>query len=267
MNLTEQEKKRLLRLALIYDKGDVAVAKMFNELFEVIENIQAQSKGDKGDDYVLTTADKDEIAARIKVPVVDKVIERVIERVEVVKEKPVITEVHHTTNEVREVAVTDSGDKIIEKINDSEKVIDRERIDGLNDEIEELEKKIDSKNTSGPRSFFGARGVQLFVNSQKKGLVSSLNIIPGVGVSLSYSEAFGRNDLTISAAASTSVLTATGTIDDSNMTFAFSSEPSLVVINGASYRTTGGPITWTWDGSHVTISSPVGSGGDIYGIA
>lgn len=63
------------------------------------------------------------------------------------------------------------------------------------------------------------------------------------------------------------ILTATGTIDDSNVTFTFTSEPSLVNVNGAFYKQTGGAITWTYGGGTVTLSSPVGTGGSIYGIA
>jgi hypothetical protein len=59
------------------------------------------------------------------------------------------------------------------------------------------------------------------------------------------------------------VLAATGDIDDSNTTFTFVSEPSLVVVNGAVYN----------DGSGVSITTttaeldnPVGTGGSIFGL-
>lgn len=59
------------------------------------------------------------------------------------------------------------------------------------------------------------------------------------------------------------VLTATGTIDDSNTSFTFSEEPTAVVINGAMYRDGNGV---TISGTSVTTDFPVGQGGDIYGI-
>jgi len=65
-------------------------------------------KGDDGKDYILTAKDKKEIASSIKVPVVEKV----IEKVEVIRETPIIT------NEIKEVAVADTGEIIVEKINE-----------------------------------------------------------------------------------------------------------------------------------------------------
>lgn len=55
----------------------------------------------------------------------------------------------------------------------------------------------------------------------------------------------------------------TGTVDDSNLDFVFSEEPFLIVVNHMTYRKNSG---WTWSGSTATLSSPVGSGGDIFGI-
>ena len=64
------------------------------------------------------------------------------------------------------------------------------------------------------------------------------------------------------------LLGSTGTIDDSNTSFIFISQPSLIVINGASYQPTGGAITWSWNSLTLTatLSSPVGLNGSIYGI-
>lgn len=72
-----------------------------------IENLKLQ-KGDKGDSYVLTAQDKKEIAASIKVPVVEKV----IEKIETIIEQPIVT------NEIKEVAVSDTGEHIVSKINE-----------------------------------------------------------------------------------------------------------------------------------------------------
>ena len=58
----------------------------------------------------------------------------------------------------------------------------------------------------------------------------------------------------------------TGTINDTNVTFTSTSEPTLLNINGAFYQTTGGVITWTYVAGTITLSSPVGTGGSIYGI-
>ena len=62
------------------------------------------------------------------------------------------------------------------------------------------------------------------------------------------------------------ILTATGTVDDSNTSFTFTQKPTLVNINGTFYRESHG---WSWtDGTlTATVDAPVGEGGDIYGIA
>ena len=67
---------------------------------------------------------------------------------------------------------------------------------------------------------------------------------------------------------SLSILVTTGTINDSNLFFPFASQPSLLVINGGIYMTTGGAITWTWDPILLiaTLSSLVGINGSIFGI-
>lgn len=61
-----------------------------------------------------------------------------------------------------------------------------------------------------------------------------------------------------------------GAINDTNKTFVFASAPTLIVINGSSYEsssTIGGVAVWTIAGTTVTLANPVGTGGDIYGLA
>lgn len=157
-NLTEDQKKKLLRLAKIADDEFVGVIEELNTLEEKIEQVsevaeRKQEKGDKGEspskaellelivplipivkdgedgepgkNYVLTPADKKEIASSIAVPVVEKV----IEKTEFIKEQPLITEI---TNEV-ENPVT--GKEIVEKVNDLELIkelqIDIDHIKGF----------------------------------------------------------------------------------------------------------------------------------------
>lgn len=62
------------------------------------------------------------------------------------------------------------------------------------------------------------------------------------------------------------VLTTTGTIDDSNVTFVFAEEPAVLLINGGMYRKTGGSITWTYSAGTVTLSQAVGINGILFGI-
>lgn len=61
-------------------------------------------------------------------------------------------------------------------------------------------------------------------------------------------------------------LAATGAKDDTNREFTFASKPVVIIVNGSSYRENRG---WTWNGGTLTatLASPVGAGGDIYGLA
>lgn len=63
-----------------------------------------------------------------------------------------------------------------------------------------------------------------------------------------------------------SVITVSGVIDDSNTTFTAPTTPAVLVINGAIYRSTGAAITWTYLAGTITLSAPVGTGGDIYAL-
>ncbi len=163
----------------------------------------------------------------------------------------------------------DTGEIIVNKINDISEdgpKIKTEHIEGYEKTIEDI--KSSGKNI---RLVGGARGIQLYVDGSKKGTANYLNLVGGTNVTLTYSYAFGRNDIIISATGSsggsfTVLPKLSGTVDDTNLAFTFSDEPQLVVINGASYAKTGGAITWTYLTGTVTLSSPVGSGGNIYGI-
>lgn len=62
-----------------------------------------------------------------------------------------------------------------------------------------------------------------------------------------------------------SIITVSGIINDANMTFTAPSQPSELVINGAAYQQAGGAYTWSYAGGTITLSSPIGSGGSIYG--
>lgn len=130
--------------------------------------------------------------------------------------------------------------------------------------IEEIQDEI--KNIKAIRVTGGARGVQLYVDGAKKGMVQYINLVAGTNVTLTYNRANGRNDITISATGGSgafSILAATGTVDNSNTTFTFASEPTLVVVNGTSYRN-GFGVTIT--GTTATLDNPPGVGGDVYGI-
>lgn len=61
----------------------------------------------------------------------------------------------------------------------------------------------------------------------------------------------------------TTILETVSTIDDSNLTFIFTEEPKIIYVNGIAYRKNHG---WTWLVLTATLSTPVGSGGEIFGV-
>lgn len=110
-----------------------------------------------GENYVLTAADKKEIAGFIDVPVVEKV----IEKTQVIREMPMTLK---KTEIVKETTIdkTQTGEEMVEKINelptDSEFQIDRSHIKGLDDELGRLGRG----NMSGAGATSGGRTVKIY---------------------------------------------------------------------------------------------------------
>lgn len=141
--------------------------------------------------------------------------------------------------------------------------LDKKAIRGI-ETIEERIQKIEIRpiGTGGGKPL-----LQLYTDGTKRGAVQYLNLIAGSNVTLTYAYSGGRNDVTISAAGGTGVttlLTVTGTIDDSNKSFTTTSTPVIVVVNGVSYRDGKGVSI---SGTNITLDNPIGTGGDIYAIA
>ena len=142
--LTTKE-KHLIALAAKLEIGKKGDVELF--LLDLIHSIQELAKGDKpvagvdfpfpenGKDYILTPQDKKEIAAKIEVPIVKQIIEK---RTEVIKEQPIVTEITKVTNEIKEVAVTDTPNQIAEKLNTLTEAVDKSVIRGLEEEIKKL---------------------------------------------------------------------------------------------------------------------------------
>jgi len=108
---------------------EVQKVEVVNSGLEFANMLFRSLKGEKGDSYVLTEKDKKEIAAKVKVPVVEKIVETVT-----VKE-PVIT------NEVKEVAVYEEAEQIADKLNAFKGILNMDVVRGLKDAIEELVNK------------------------------------------------------------------------------------------------------------------------------
>lgn len=146
--------------------------------------------------------------------------------------------------------------------------VNPDTLEELQAQLVEFQKKLDAVRPAGGVFIGPSRGVFLYTDGTKRGLQNTLNLIPGTGISVSYNRASGRNDITITATGEATgamaVITVTGTIDDSNTSFTAASEPTLVVVNGASYRDGHG---CTISGTSITLDNPPGTGGDIYALA
>lgn len=150
MELTEKQQKRLKKIGKFLDSGlDVddileledkidSEVEQLNEKIETVKKMQGEPGQDghtptpdelvdvieslipepvPGQDYILTESDKTEIASKIKVPIVKEI----VKETKVVVEKPI--------NIIREIAVGDEPNVVIEKINSSTEKIDGKRVD------------------------------------------------------------------------------------------------------------------------------------------
>jgi len=252
-NLTEQQKNRLITLSKVIKKGDMALLEHMFQIEEILEKklnrdeIKAllphvrdgktPSEDElreiiqplipepiKGDSYVLTENDKNEIAQKIQVPIVDRIIERrtEVQKIEVIKEQPIVTQF------IKEVAVADSADTIRNKLEllQGDERLDAKAIKGLEplqkiDDIERIAKLNAFNPTMGP-SFADLAAI----NSRIDNLPSN----PSSGLSL---------------------LTPTsGLVNGTNQTFTFSKAPQVLFTeNGWFPRQNNGvsdtTINWT----------------------
>lgn len=194
-------------------------------------------RGPKGDNYVLTENDIKSIArlaylkidlnelaalaaSKVNVPVVEKI----IEKKEIVKEIPIVRETIKET--IREPDIT--GDEIIDKIYESGKKIDASKIANLPPAQRIIER------------------VGGFVETPLKS---------GSNISIARDN-FGA--LVISSTASgsgISVETPTGTVDGSNTTFTVLNEPRFVIIDGM-FRVSGFGYTYLAGTIEVDSAAP-----------
>jgi len=129
-----EELKKKLDEELLYEVDEEKIAE---NILSKVPIPKDGEDGKDGKDYILTEKDKKEIASSIKVPIVEKV----IEKTEVIKEQPIIT------NEIKEVAIADTGEEIVLKINDIESLDDDYKIDAKH--IKNLKQIVAISETGG----------------------------------------------------------------------------------------------------------------------
>lgn len=183
-----------------------------------------------GKDYILTPQDLEKISKKVKVPIVEKV----IERVEVIKEQPIVT-----NQIVKEVVkeVVETGEQIVEKIN-SLPLSEDFQIDAVH-----------IKNLPRPRTgplFGGMRylaGTGITINGN---VISSTAPSGGAG----YQEP-------------------TGAVDGINKTYTFVTAPNVIVVDFKQLQRVqaDGDINWTGT-TTITLSAQIQAPqSHIFGLA
>lgn len=153
----------------------------------------------------------------------------------------------------------DDPDEVVGKINRAGIQIKKSKIEGLEEEL-----KLFGNTKNNLTLVGGGRGIQLYVGGTKKGMIKTINLIAGTNISISYALSYGRNDITISSSATAlQKLSATGMVNGTNVDFAFTSKPTLVISDGASYQENKG---WTWNAGTLTATLSIPPSYDVYGL-
>jgi hypothetical protein len=274
--LTPQQKRKLEKLVKIVAEGNVAIAEYLYELEQKLDSeipgmkdVLLKIKGDKGDsptkeellnliqplivipepihgkDYVLTEEDKEEIAKSITVPVVEKV----IEKTEIIKEQPLFF------NKIEKEIIKEdkeTPEQIRDKLEtlENENRLDAKAIKGL-DDVGILKKNleiIDSRTRN-----IGGGNVEVYSNGNKIGTGTGINFI-GSGIQ-SISHDGHRVTVNISGGSGTGFTkeTPTGDVNSVNQVFTVTNEPNYVVSDGATYFDGAG---YTYSSLTITMDSP-----------
>ncbi len=175
------------------DKGEPGHTPTDEELTDLIKPLIPEVKD--GEDYILTEEDKIEIASKIEVPIVEKV----IEKTKVIQEIPIVT------NEIKEVAVTDEPNIIAEKLNTLEGAIEAKVIkDGVTrKEVEQISsgmKVIDGRIKLIDQRWGahggGGKSMKLETNGTPNGSQALLNLVQGTNITITDD---GLGDVTIAS--------------------------------------------------------------------
>lgn len=139
------------------------------------------------------------------------------------------------------------------------KIVDEEEIVGSI----KSKKKIKAGDIDGLEQTLSAMRTQLSRGYLHGSGVPSLTA--GSNITLTP-KADGGFTISSTGGSGTTILEPTsGAINDTNTQFVFSQKPNIIVVNGSQYRENKG---WTWNAgtTTATLSSPVGTGGDIYAL-
>lgn len=220
-------------------KGDKPILGIDYEIPEPIPGKDGEKgdRGEKGDSYILTERDKSDIAAKINVPIVEKI----IEKTEIIKETPI----------VKETIVTDiDGKKVVDSINElpiePEYQIDKKHIRGLEEEISGLRKTHTYPST-------GVLGKGHTIQDEGTSLAqrNRLNFV-GTGVSVTDDPTNDATKVTIGGSVGSWSTPPETPLSDGSVTIftVGSTEPTDVLCDGIIYPS---GTMWTFSSSQITL--------------
>lgn len=241
-------------------------------------------QGEPGKDYVLTEADKNAIAAKIKVPIVEKI----TERVEVIKEQPIVTEV------VREVAMYEKPEAIRDKLHSlkEEARLDMGFIKGLTEGdgfvarvLKAVLESVPIRTLQHQVSFLVNRVGDLTTRIDRLPTTSSggghviqdegtpltqraaLNFV-GAGVTVTDDAGNDATKITISGGSGGSFQQPlTGAVDGENTVFTWATEPNVIVVDsGRIIQKVSSDTTENWTGT-TTTTLLIAPNSDIFAVA
>jgi hypothetical protein len=230
--LTQKDQELEAEITVVSEAQNSLKAKLNNHIEEMgkilpqklsrddLEALKPELKGDKGDNYILTPQDKQEIADKVKVPVVEKV-----EKIEVIREQPIIT------NEIREVAIKDTPEEITDKLNVLENVLEPKVLVGWKD-IQQNLRDLNARSGAS-RAGWGAHPLVI----QNEGTIidkvaRNINFTgDGISVSRSPSGVIEVN-VSVGAGGGLAVEIPSGAVDGVNVTFTVLNTPLFVVADG-----------------------------------
>jgi hypothetical protein len=306
-NLTPRQQEKLKELSQYLQEGGVGILKYMMRIEEQIKerndmdlktitamatSILKDMKGDKGDSYVITEDDKDEIVSRARGLLDDdNIIREVYGKIRIpyddIAKKAssyiTIPEIHQVNKD--EVVKEVMGMIVIPPPEKGEDADEERVIRTVEDNIEknlpqfgtsirdalellEGEERLDASAIKGLRKLIeqhGGSGSTFYGG----GVGSIKGIVAGTGVTVDNSNpqfpvvsASGGGGLT--------ELPATGTVNGSNKSYTFTRLPSYIVVDGAWYKQTtkSGETVWTWNsGTSTATFNTLAPQSDIFGIA
>lgn len=146
------------------EKGDEPSDERLEDL--ILPLIPEPIKGDDGQDYILTEKDKKDIAKSIKVPVVEKV----IEKIEVIIKEPIVT------NEIKEVAISETAEEIANKLESlkDEARLDVKAIKGIDKILEVFRGSLIPMVSSGVKTLQGLFDTNIINPTNNQALVYNI---------------------------------------------------------------------------------------------